>query len=87
MSESYAHLLALTHRLLASFGAQALAPFLLDWPAREAACQAPSSAGAASALPVLRWLPHIAVDAHSVDPDLLAARPDAARSGCAGPPP
>jgi hypothetical protein len=31
-SESCANVLALTHRLLASFTAQALAPFLADWP-------------------------------------------------------
>ncbi|MGO9512294.1 MAG: hypothetical protein ACLP2F_01460 [Steroidobacteraceae bacterium] len=31
-SESHAHLLALTHCLLESLTAPALAPFLADWP-------------------------------------------------------
>ena len=75
MSESQAHLLALIHRLLASFEAQALAPFLVDWPVlQDAGSDAPPSADAASALPVLRWLPQ---KARLERQD--AARPDAAQ--------
>jgi len=73
-SESYASLLALTHRLLTSFTAQALAPFLADWPVlQDAGHDAPRSAAAASALPVLGWLPRVAADAHSIDPELVSA--------------
>ena len=78
MSVSHAHLLALIHRRLASFGAQALAPYLAEWPVSQdagsdAASTAPRRADAAPALPVLRWLPRIAADAHSIDPRLVRA--------------
>ena len=74
MSESHAHLLALIHRRLASFGAQALAPYLAEWPvSQDAASTALRGADAAPALPVLRWLPRIAADAHSIDPGLVRA--------------
>ncbi len=78
MSVSHAHLLALIHRRLASFGAQALAPYLAEWPVSQdagsdAASTAPRGADAASALPVLRWLPRIADDARSIDPKLVRA--------------
>jgi len=73
-SESYANLLALIRRLLASFTAQAPAPFFDDWPVlQDARRDAPRSADAASALPVLRWLPRIAADAHNLDPELVCA--------------
>ncbi len=74
MSESYAHLLALIHPLLASFEAQGLAPFLVDWPVlQDAGSDAPPGVDATSALPVLRWLPRIAADAHRVAPELVCA--------------
>jgi hypothetical protein len=74
MSVSHAHLLALIHRRLASFGAQALAPYLAEWPvSQDAGSTAPRGADAAPALPVLRWLPCIAADAHSIDPRLVRA--------------
>lgn len=78
-SESYDSLLALTRRLLESFTAPALAPFLADWPVAEDARatpghrSAPRSANAASAPPVIRWLPHIAADVHSFGAPLVTA--------------
>ncbi len=80
MSESHAHLLALIRPRLASYRAQALAPYLAEWRVLEdarsdegsdPASAAPLGAGAAPTLPVLRWLPRIAADAHSIDPKLV----------------
>ncbi len=79
MSESHAHLLALIRRRLASYRAQALAPYLAEWPVLQDArsdegsdpAGAALGAGAAPTLPVLRWLPRIAADAHSIDPELV----------------
>jgi hypothetical protein len=52
MSESYAHLLALIHRRLASFRAQALAPYLAEWPvSQDAGSDAGSTDGRSFSAP------------------------------------
>ena len=65
-SESRAELLALTERMLASFTAPVLRPFLADWPASEGS--RPAAELDAAPLPVLRWLPKIAADAEARAP-------------------
>lgn len=71
-------LLALTRRLLESLEEPALAEILTDWPVSSGSNRAPPSgaavgAGVPSALPVLRWLPHIAADAADFGSDLIGA--------------
>jgi hypothetical protein len=69
------NLLALTRRLLSSLTAPALAPFLAEWPTLEG-LRGPAPHCAVEphrALPVLDWLPKVAVDEFSCDAGLVAA--------------
>ena len=78
-SESRDSLLALARRLVESVAAPALAPYLAEWPAADgtraapAGRPAPRRVNAPPTPPVLRWLPHIAADAHSFGAPLVAA--------------
>jgi hypothetical protein len=76
--ESSGQLLALARRLLVSLEEPTLAAFLADWPVSTDSDRAtPFGATAPGAiipsLPVLRWLPHIAADAHGFGSSLIGA--------------
>src|SRR5580658_2065455 len=79
MSESHERLPALARRLLESLAAPVLEPFLADWSGSRISPNAlerpaaPSAADAACTLPVLRWLPRIAADAHGFGSALVTA--------------
>ena len=77
-SEAHGHLLASTRRLLDSFAAPPLAPFLAGWPCPGSFFTADAAdpgvpRATVPALPVLHWLPQLAGAADVRDAQLIAA--------------